>query len=113
MIRDFWGIKKARLVDEIEALEEKTDPLTWSAIDSVRRIGNIGAHMEKDIDLIIDVEPGEAQKLIELIELLMKDWYITRYQRKERLKTIVAIADAKGEAKKAPSVLVEEPTEQQ
>ena len=52
MIRDFWGIKKARLIDEIEALKDKTDELTWEAIDSVRSIGNIGAHMQKDIDLI-------------------------------------------------------------
>jgi hypothetical protein len=50
MIRDFWGIKKARLVDEIEAIAEKTDADTWAAIDSVRKIGNIGAHMEKDIN---------------------------------------------------------------
>jgi Domain of unknown function (DUF4145) len=31
------------------ALEEKVDPQTWDAIDSVRKIGNIGAHMEADI----------------------------------------------------------------
>ena len=101
MIRDFWGIKKARLIDEIEALKDKTDELTWEAIDSVRSIGNIGAHMQKDIDLIIDVDPDEAQTLIGLIELLVKDWYVTRHQRKERLKEIVAIRDAK-ETIKAP-----------
>jgi len=35
------------------------------AIDYVRQIGNIGAHMEKDIDQVIPVEPDEAQLLIE------------------------------------------------
>lgn len=50
MIRDFWGFKKPRLIDEIEALNDKVDPLTWKAIDAVRTIGNIGAHMEKDIN---------------------------------------------------------------
>jgi hypothetical protein len=29
MIRNFWGIAKARLIDEIEALQDKADPLTW------------------------------------------------------------------------------------
>jgi hypothetical protein len=101
MIRDFWGIKKPRLVDEIEALEGKTDGLTWAAIDAVRKVGNIGAHMEKDINVIVDVDPGEAQTLIGLIELLVKDWYITRHQREERLNSIVAIAEAKEAAKKA------------
>ena len=31
----------------------------WQAIDAVRSIGNIGAHMEKDINLIVDVDPEE------------------------------------------------------
>jgi hypothetical protein len=99
MIRDFWGIKKDRLLDEIAALEDKVDPQTWEAIDAVRSIGNIGAHMEKDINLIVDVDSNEAQSLIGLIELLIKDWYITRHERAERLKTIVAIRDLKAAIK--------------
>jgi hypothetical protein len=101
MIRDFWGIKKARLKDEVDALEEKIDPLTWKAVDGVRKIGNIGAHMEKDINVIVDVEPNEAQKLIELIELLVKDWYVNKHQREERLKGIAAVSAAKEAAKNA------------
>jgi hypothetical protein len=100
MIRDFWEIKKARLKDEVDALEEKIDPLTWAAVDGVRKIGNIGAHMEKDINLIVDVEPKEAQLLIELIELLVKDWYETKHQREERLKSIAAVSAEKEAAKK-------------
>jgi hypothetical protein len=42
MIRDFWKITKPRLIDEIDALKDKVDPETWDAIDSVRKIGNIG-----------------------------------------------------------------------
>ena len=86
MIRDFWEISKSRLKDEIDALENLIDPLTWEAIDSIRQVGNIGAHMEKDINLIIDVEPKEAQLLIELIEQLVDDWYIGRYNKEMRLK---------------------------
>jgi hypothetical protein len=99
MIRDFWGISKARLIDEIDAIQDKIDSLTWQAIDAVRRVGNIGAHMEKDINVIIDVDPDEAAQLIGLIELLIKDWYITRYERQERLKTIAVLANAKTAAK--------------
>jgi hypothetical protein len=43
----------------------------------------------------------EAQKLIELIELLMRDWYITRHQRQESLKAIQGVKDAKEAAKHA------------
>ena len=53
MIRDYWKVSKGRLIDEIDAIKEKVDPITWKAIDAIRRIGNIGAHMEKDINVII------------------------------------------------------------
>ncbi len=101
MIRDFWGITKARLVDEIEAIKDKVDAHTWAAIDAVRSVGNIGAHMEKDINVIVDVEPQEAQLLIGMIEMLIKDWYVMRQERKERLAAIVQVKDAKNAAKVA------------
>ena len=65
------------------------------AIDHVREIGNIGAHMEKDINLIIDVDPGEAEALIALIELLFDEWYVARHNRQERLGQLKLIADEK------------------
>jgi hypothetical protein len=95
IIRGYWGVSKVRLVDEIEAIKDKTDALTWEAIDAVRKIGNIGAHMEKDINVIVDVDPKEAQLLIGLIEGLIKDWYVAKHDREEHLKSIVALSDAK------------------
>jgi hypothetical protein len=100
ILRDFWGVKPGRLVDEIEAIEDKTDHLTWEAIDAVRKIGNIGAHMEKDINLIVDVDPNEAELLINLLETLFQDWYINREERKKRLQSIVDIGSQKAEDKK-------------
>lgn len=81
MIRDYWGIVHNRLYDEVSALKDKIQPDLWTAIDGLRQLGNIGAHMEKDTDLIVDIDPGEADKLIQLIELLMKEWYINREER--------------------------------
>lgn len=89
------------MVDEINGIKDKVDPITWQAIDSVRSIGNIGAHMEKDIDIIIDVEPEEAQLLIGLIEILIKDWYIAKHERQKHLESIISVAGAKAEEKKA------------
>lgn len=100
MIRDFWKISKGRLVDEIKELEEKVEVQTWQAIDSVRAVGNIGAHMEKDINQIIDVDPNEAELLIELIETLIQDWYIAKYEREDRLKKIAELARSKEALKK-------------
>lgn len=108
MIRDFCGIAKPTLLKEIEALnkvvEAGTAPPgvtteTVEAIDHVRSIGNIGAHMEKDIDVIVPVEPGEAQALIELIELLFEEWYVARHSRQEKLARVRLIAAEKAFAK--------------
>ena len=100
IIRDFWNTKGAKLKDEIEQIEDKVDPTTWQAIDAVRSVGNIGAHMEKDINLIVDVEPKEAELLIGLIEILLKDWYIAREQKKSHLTAVVELAKQKEAARK-------------
>jgi len=95
MIRNFWHIKKKNLKLEIDALKGKVETPTWKAIDSVRAMGNIGAHMEKNIDLIIDVEPKEAELLIGLIEMLLKEWYIARHEREMNLDAIIALKEIK------------------
>lgn len=100
IIRDFWKVKGGNLAEEIKQIKDKIDSLTWGAIKAVRKVGNIGAHMEKDINLIIDVEPKEAELLIGLIETLVKDWYIARKEKEERLKEIKKLAVAKNEARK-------------
>ena len=109
MIRDFWKIKKDRLIDEIKALEGKVDEQTWEAIDALRTLGNIGAHMEKDINLIVDVDLGEASLLIELIETLISDWYIERHEREQRASRLVAAAAAKKAAKNGGVPQAEKP----
>jgi Domain of unknown function (DUF4145) len=99
MIRNFWGISQATLFQEINELNGKIDATTWYAIDAVRKIGNIGAHMEKDINLIVDVEPREARLLIGLIEFLLADWYVGRHEREEHMKKVIALGTAKDAAK--------------
>lgn len=103
MIRDYWEIKKGHLKDAIEALKPKIGDATWRAIDAVRSVGNIGAHMEKDVNLIVDVDPEEAGLLIELIETLFEDWYIARYEKDARMKALADLAEEKKAARKAPS----------
>jgi len=100
MVRDFHKVNKKNLAQAINALQGKIDPVVWRAIDSVRKVGNIGAHMEKDVNLIIDVTPHEAELLINLIERLMKEWYIDRYERENEMKGVIALAEKKDAARK-------------
>ncbi|HBM7602516.1 hypothetical protein [Enterobacter asburiae] len=63
-------------------------------------MGNIGAHMEKNIDVIVDVSSDEADLLIEMIEMLIEDWYIARHRKQEKLKRIQEVAAEKAAARK-------------
>lgn len=101
MIRDFHGIVKKRLIDEINALQDVIPASQWKAIDAIRSIGNIGAHMEKDVNIIIDVEPDEAEKLLKLIELLLDKWYIARHDEEQLFLDVANIANNKKSQKQS------------
>lgn len=103
MIRDFWSIKAKSLFEEIAALKENIPVSQWLAIDAVRKIGNIGAHMEKDVNLIVNVEPDEARVLLKLIELLVDKWYVARHDEEILLSNIAKIAEEKQALRKLPS----------
>ncbi|MCI8274902.1 MAG: DUF4145 domain-containing protein [Lachnospiraceae bacterium] len=90
IIRDFWGIYKNRLVDEIDALEGKVPATQWKILNSLRRIGNIGAHPEADVNLIIEIRPEDAKKLISVIEILISQWYIERHEQEKLYDDILA-----------------------
>lgn len=95
MIHDFWNIHEKNLNAEITSLKSKVTAAQWKAIDALRSMGNIGAHMEHDVDKIIDIEPYEANKLIKLIELLIDKWYINRYEEEQLLQSISDMGNEK------------------
>lgn len=101
MIHDYWGIHEKNLNAEISALKDKVSAAQWKAIDALRKVGNIGAHMEKDVNLIIDIDADEAKKLLKLIELLFEKWYIARHDEEMLLADIVEIADEKTAERKS------------
>jgi hypothetical protein len=106
MIRDFCGIRERTLFAEInkldgllgaDALPRGVEVETVAAMRALKDVGNIGAHMTEVEGTIVDVEPGEAEALLGLIEMLFADWYVARAKRQKRLAEIEAIA-----ADKAP-----------
>ena len=100
MIRDFWGIKKDKLFVAINELQGKVDAVSWEAIQAVRKVGNIGAHMEADVNLIIDVDPEEAELLTGLLETLFEEWYVAKHERDSKMAALKKLADDKEAAKK-------------
>ena len=113
MIRDFWNIQGKRNLDgEIKALPEAVTTEVRDAIDAVRGVGNIGAHMEQDVNLIVEVDPEEAEQLISLNEMLLDEWYVARHERQERLASIKALGELKQAERHPPTLSVDDPPEQ-
>ena len=56
--------------------------------------------MESDVNTIVDIDEGEAEKLEKLIELLMEKWYIARHDEEMLLQDITAISEEKQEERK-------------
>lgn len=77
------------------------EPELLEAIHGVRKVGNIGAHMEADINVIVEVDPDEAQLLIELVETMIEETYVHREQRRNRLQKVADLSSAKEQARKA------------
>lgn len=100
MIHDFWNIHEKNLNAEITSLKDKVSAAQWKAIDGLRTIGNIGAHMEQDVNLIIDIDRNEAEKLRLLIEMLLDKWYISRHDEEQLYLDISEIANRKAEERK-------------
>ena len=97
MIRDFWGIKKDSLRDEIAALRGVVTDKQWESIDALRKIGNIGAHMEKDVDRIVDISFEEALKLKTFVEFLLGQWYVNRKREEQFNSDLTTISIEKQE----------------
>jgi len=97
IMRDFYGAKPGTLFDEItevEAAGEMDAPLV-KATHAVRDVGNIGAYMSKDVNVIMALELGEAESLLELIELLLDETYVARHLREQRVSSVLRVAAEK------------------
>lgn len=97
MIHDFWSIHGKNLNAEITQLKDHVPAAQWTAIDAVRSVGNIGAHMEQDVNLIIDISVEEAAKLLKLIEHLISKWYVDRHESEELYQDVASIGAVKQE----------------
>lgn len=103
LIRDFYGVTKGTLYDEIQALEGKVPALQLKVLHSFRDLGNIGAHMQKDVNLIIDISSEEAEQLLKLIEYLFKVTYIEKHEAELLFESIIETKSSKENLKKSKS----------
>ncbi|MHB8780621.1 MAG: DUF4145 domain-containing protein [Candidatus Geothermincolia bacterium] len=72
------GVKKSNLRDEIAEVLPKLPSDLRDAIDAVRNYGNFSAHPMEDENtgIILDVEPGEAEWTLDILEELFEYYYV-------------------------------------
>ena len=78
LLREKASVKPANLSDEIgEAMQGLPTHLA-NAVDAVRNIGNFSAHPTKNTSTseIVDVEPGEADWCLEVLEGLFDFYFV-------------------------------------
>ncbi|MCW8138137.1 MAG: DUF4145 domain-containing protein [Planctomycetota bacterium] len=99
----YVGIKKKNLHDEIEAAIASPGfpPTVADLLHTIRQVGNVAAHPQKEQNtgLIVDVEQGEAELLLDVLEELF-DHYFVKPARYAAKKAAIAakLAAAKGQA---------------
>jgi len=98
LLSDFYGVKERRLVDGIRAIEDKVGPDILQALRVLRAIPNVGTSADRDPNLIVDVDVGEATAMIDLIELMIEETYIVRYERDTKIARIREITARKAVA---------------
>jgi hypothetical protein len=87
LIREKAGIKGPTLNKEIDDLLASNQLPSWLAdnVDAIRNVGNFAAHPMKDTNTgaIVDVEPGEAEWLLDVLEGLF-DFYFVQPAKSKR-----------------------------
>jgi hypothetical protein len=88
ILREQYNIKKGSLDKEIEDFIHLGNiPSHISeAVDAVRNVGNFAAHPLKDTNTgeIVDVEPGEAEWLLEVIDALFDFTFVQPLKIQDR-----------------------------
>lgn len=84
VIRERLGIQRHSLASEIDVfIADPGVPTSLAnAVDAVRNVGNFAAHPQKDLHTaeVVDVEPGEAEWLLEVLDSLF-DFAFVQPQR--------------------------------
>jgi Domain of unknown function (DUF4145) len=97
LLRDHGGVTHGNLSQEIDQAIPTLPARTAEALDAIRAIGNFAAHALKSANSgeIIDVEPGEAEWSLDVLDLLFDFYFTAPAVLKAKLEAINAkLADA-------------------
>lgn len=88
VIQQEYNIKRQNLEREIDEFIQLTEIPSHirGAVDAIRHVGNFGAHANKYLNTgeIVDVEPGEADWLLEVLEEILISTFVSKQEEMER-----------------------------
>lgn len=92
ILREHFNIKQNSLAQEIETFINRNDTPSYlaEAVDAVRNVGNFAAHPLKDTNTgeIVDVEPGEAEWILDVLDSLLDFAFVQPIRLEERKKKL-------------------------
>ena len=94
LLRDYVGIKtkSGNLADEIQEVIDsgKLPSDLTESIDAIRNVGNFAAHPMKCTQSgeILDVEPGEAEWTLDVLEELFDFYFVRPEQRRKKREAL-------------------------
>ena len=100
LLREKAGMTHGKLHKEIkQAAESNKTPsyVSEPLLHAIRHFGNFGAHAETDVNTneIIDVEPGEAEWCLDILDTLFDFYFVQPAKTEARLKGLQAKLDRK------------------
>jgi hypothetical protein len=98
MIRTKFKLKPGKLQNEINTLGTLSPSVQQEvidALDSIRKTGKFRALPEDDVRVISDVTFDAAQYVIDIIEILINDWFVAPAEHNERLVALQLILNKK------------------
>ncbi|MCY6492452.1 DUF4145 domain-containing protein [Leptolyngbya sp. GGD] len=92
ILRENFKIKHANLANEIDEFISLKDVPSYlsQAVDAIRNVGNFAAHPLKDTNTgeVVDVEPGEAEWLLDVLEALFDFAFVQPQRLAEKTKNL-------------------------
>lgn len=92
------GFNQRDLYDQIEAAKTTLPLYARKSVDAIRNFGNFSAHQTKDKGTgdIIDVEPGEAEWTLDVLDILFDHYYVKPLEEQTKLDALNAKLKAAG-----------------
>lgn len=85
ILEDHFGAKKRNLNDKIDEAKDKLSSNLYENLHRLREVGNFGAHPKKNTHTaeLIEVEAGEAEYCLWLLEELFDECYIKPARKRD------------------------------